>query len=117
MAHILLAEDDNGLRHFLKTALERAGHRVTAVADGEAALAAATDCDLLIADIALPGIDGITLAQQAQAQRPQLRIMFITGFVAMSVKAQESLGWAAPVMLKPFHLRKLVEEVGALLAA
>ena len=53
MARILLAEDDDNMRVFLTRALERAGHEVSAVGDGEAALVLATDgvFDLLLADV------------------------------------------------------------------
>src|SRR6266404_6884739 len=87
MARILLAEDDDNMRAFLTRALERGGHQVSAVGDGEAALTLATDgaFDLLLADVVMPGIDGIELARRASALIPDLRIMFITGFAAVAL--------------------------------
>src|SRR5260221_10943059 len=80
MARILLAEDDDNMRVFLKRALERAGHQVSAVGDGEAALTLAGEgaFDLLLADVVMPGIDGIELARRARAPLPRLRVMFMT---------------------------------------
>src|SRR3546814_7916067 len=89
MARILLAEDDDSLRTFLARALGRAGHEVHAVGDGDTALAALDDdeFDLLLADIVMPGADGIEVARRAGAGFPDLRIMLITGFAALMVRA------------------------------
>src|ERR1044071_1883423 len=71
MAEILLAEDDDAMRQFLSTALTRAGHRVVSHSDGRKALAALDrPYDLLIADIVMPGLDGIELARRARAASP-----------------------------------------------
>ena len=68
MAVILLAEDDDSMRTFLAKALERAGYQVRAVSDGIDALAALAEegeVDLLLADVVMPGLDGIELARRA----------------------------------------------------
>ncbi len=120
MAHILIAEDDDSLRRFLAKALERAGHEVTSVPDGIAAEKAVdgTNFDLLIADIVMPGLDGIELARRVCEQRPELQVMFITGFAAVALKARQLVPRSdTKVLSKPFHLRDLVEEVERLLAA
>src|SRR4051794_31368429 len=86
MANILLAEDDDAMRQFLSTALTRDGHRVSSHRDGQQALAALDrPYDLLIADIVMPGLDGIELARRARASDPRLRVMFITGFAAVAL--------------------------------
>ena len=79
MARILLAEDDDSMRAFLKRALERAGHDVEAVGDGVDALAAliADRFDLLLADIVMPGLDGIELARRASDDDPAMRVVLI----------------------------------------
>ena len=120
MARILLAEDDDSLRRFLTRGLEAAGHDVIDVRDGTTAVAAleAGPYDLLIADIVMPGTDGIELARIAAGEMPCLKVMFITGFAAVALKAQsmaESKG--GKVLSKPFHLKDLVDEVETTLAA
>ena len=112
MAKILLAEDDESMRLYLARALERVGYVVEAVDRGTAALALLEQdgFDLLLTDIVMPEMDGIELAQRAAVIAPEMRVMFITGFAAVALKA----GKAAPsakVLSKPFHLRDLVAEV------
>ena len=69
--------------------------------------------DLLLTDIVMPEMDGIELAQRAGEICPDLRIMFITGFAAVTLKAGKAVP-AARVLSKPFHLRDLVLEVDRL---
>ena len=75
MARILLADDDEALRNFAKRTLASEGHAVTDVANGGDALAelqAASDSiDLLITDIDMPVMDGVTLAQKLETPCPQ----------------------------------------------
>jgi two-component system cell cycle response regulator CpdR len=118
MANILLAEDDDAMRQFLSTALTRDGHRVSSHRDGQQALAALDrPYDLLIADIVMPGLDGIELARRARASDPRLRVMFITGFAAVALGDGKPAVPGATVLSKPFHLRDLVTQVKHLLSA
>jgi two-component system cell cycle response regulator CpdR len=117
MARILLAEDDDHLRIFLARGLQRAGHRVESVGDGAAALELArkANFDLLLADVVMPGLDGIELARQVSARQPGIRVMFITGFAAVTLQEDGISPHRPKVLAKPFHLRHLIEEVEALL--
>ena len=115
MIKILLAEDDESMRTYLARALERVGYSVVPVDRGTAALPLLQkeSFDLLLTDIVMPEMDGIELAQKAAVIAPDMRVMFITGFAAVALKA----GKAAPeakVLSKPFHLRDLVAEVDRL---
>ena len=112
MIRILLAEDDQVMREYLSRALEKSGYAVTAVDRGTAALPLVEqeEFDLLLTDIVMPEMDGIELAQKASELRPKLRVMFITGFAAVTLKAGKSMPQAR-VLSKPFHLRDLVLEV------
>ena len=112
MARILLAEDDTSMREYLQRALQRVGYEVSAVGCGTEAmpLLETEQFDLLLTDIVMPEMDGIELAQQAATISPSTRVMFITGFAAVTLRA----GRVAPeakVLSKPFHLKDLVMEV------
>ena len=122
MARILIAEDDPSMRQFLAMALERAGHGATLCEDGLSALAALEGgtFDLLLADIVMPGMDGIELSQRAAALAPSMKIMFITGFAAVvmdQAKDAAPAGQSSEILAKPFHLKDLVDRVERLLAA
>ena len=113
MIRVLLAEDDDVMRQYLVRALERSGYTVDAVDRGTAAMAlieAGEEFDLLLTDIVMPEMDGIELAQKAALIAPGLRVMFITGFSAVTLKAGRAVR-NAKVLSKPFHLRDLVLEV------
>ena len=115
MIRILLAEDDEAMRTYLARALEMAGYAVDAVDRGTAALPLLeqADYDLLLSDIVMPEMDGIELAQRASELAPEMRVMFITGFAAVTLKAGKQMPQAR-VLSKPFHLRDLVLEVDRL---
>lgn len=115
MIKILLAEDDAVMREYLTRALERSGYSVRAVDRGTAALPLLEEeaFDLLLTDIVMPEMDGIELAQKASELVPSLRVMFITGFAAVTLKAGNAMPQAR-VLSKPFHLRDLVLEVDRL---
>lgn len=112
MIRILLAEDDDVMRQYLARALEKAGYGVVAVDRGTAAvpLIESDHFDLLLTDIVMPEMDGIELAQHAATVAPDMRVMFITGFAAVTLKAGKAVP-QAKVLSKPFHLRDLVLEV------
>lgn len=119
MAKIILAEDDDDMRRFLAKALEKAGHHVTAFAEGASAFEEIkqTTFDLLLTDIVMPEMDGIELARRAAELDPALKIMFITGFAAVALHPDSRAPKDAKVLSKPFHLRDLVAEVDRMMAA
>ena len=113
MARILLAEDDNNLRPFLARSLENAGHEVLAFSDGEDALPALNvgEVDILISDLVMPGMNGIELARYAREKKPELPVIFITGFSAVAMEALDAVDGVSKVLSKPFHLNSLVDAV------
>ena len=64
----------------------------------------------------MPGMDGMTLARRAVRANPNIRVIFITGFAAVAMKAQQQYGAFTRVLSKPFHLSSLVEAVDQALA-
>jgi two-component system cell cycle response regulator CpdR len=109
---VLLAEDEEAMRGYLARALENAGYEVVAVDRGTEAvpLLESEHFDLLLSDIVMPEMDGIELAQRCNEVSPRTKVMFITGFAAVTLKASREQP-QAKVLSKPFHLRDLVLEV------
>ncbi len=100
------------MRTYLVRALEQAGYQVDAVDRGTEALPLLRDIDydLLLSDIVMPEMDGIELAQRCAEISPRTRVMFITGFAAVTLKASQEAP-RAKMLSKPFHLKDLVLEV------
>lgn len=109
---ILLAEDDAPMRAYLERALQNAGYEVVSVDRGTAAIPHLENggFDLLLSDIVMPEMDGIELAQRCNQISPRTKVMFITGFAAVTLKASREQP-RAKVLSKPFHLKDLVLEV------
>ena len=119
MARILIAEDDDSMREFLARSLRRAGHDVESAGNGLEAISALTqqEFDLLLADVVMPGIDGIELARRAARENPRLKVLFITGFAAVALRARSGISGDPKILSKPFHLKDLVSQVDQLLCA
>lgn len=118
VAHILIAEDDKAVREFVSRALRQDGHEVTAVSDGEQALAALARhrFDMLLADIVMPQIDGIALALKASKDYPELPILLMTGYAAERQRAHNLEALIHQVISKPFTLKAICDTVRRVLA-
>lgn len=91
---------------------------VSSCEDGVEAIAALElrEYGLPLADIVMPGIDGIELAQRTTTHLPDIKVLFKTGFAAVALNAQKiGANRNAKILSKPFHLRELVQEVDRIL--
>jgi two-component system, cell cycle response regulator CpdR len=108
MAHVLLADDEQATRELVRRALEMDGHSVVATAGGSEALellmARPDAFDVLVSDVQMPGIDGISLAQQATAACPRLAVLLMSGFVEQLERARQIKARKILVVTKPFTL-------------
>lgn len=118
MAKILLAEDDEAVREFVRRALSYRGHEITAVDDGTRALEAleAAHFDLLLTDIVMPGMDGIALALKVTKEHPGLPILLMTAYAAEHQRAHNLEALIHRVISKPFTLKQISEAVAEALA-
>jgi PAS domain S-box-containing protein len=117
---VLLVDDDTAVREVTACMLEGFGYHVTQAAGGAAALDlldGGAAFDLHLFDFAMPGMNGVELARQAEARRPDVPTVFVTGYA--DTKALDSIG-GRPVVQKPFRadalavaLRKALEAEGA----
>jgi CheY-like chemotaxis protein len=82
-ATILIVDDDNAVREVTASILREVGHRVLEAGSGGAALEILqreTSIELLLVDLAMPGMSGAELARRVQTKRPELPVLFVTGF-------------------------------------
>jgi two-component system, cell cycle response regulator CpdR len=113
MARILVAEDEAPVREFVVRALEHAGHEVISVGDGQRAVETLITArfDLLVTDIVMPEMDGITLALKVSKDRPDMPILMMTGYAAERQRAHNLDALIHKVISKPFSLTELLEAV------
>ena len=116
---ILIAEDDRAVREFIGRALDHVGHEVASVTDGLAALEAlrAAEYDLLISDIMMPGLDGVSLALKVSKEWPDMGIMLMTGYAHERQRAHNLEALVHCVLPKPFDLEKICGVVAEALEA
>jgi DNA-binding response OmpR family regulator len=116
-SHILVAEDQADIRDLIVLNLRHAGHEVTAVADGPAALAsqAERESDVLVLDLMMPGLDGLEVCKALRARGRATPILMLT---AKSTELDRVLGLelgADDYLTKPFSMAELLARVKALL--
>ena len=113
---VLLVDDDNAVREVTRAILHDLGYRVLEAGSGGAALdllEREPQIDLLIVDFAMPGMNGAELARLAQAKRPTLPVLFVTGFADRTALAGVS---EARIVSKPFVDDELASKVRFCLA-
>jgi DNA-binding NtrC family response regulator len=113
---VLVAEDDADVRGAVVDALQAAGHEVASAADGAAAAEAmkTTELDVVVSDVRLPKVDGLTLFRRSRetAHRPDFILMTSFGSVSDAVSALKE--GARDYLTKPFELDELVVRVGSI---
>ena len=120
-ARVLVVDDDTMVREVLVGQMEEQGYRVTQAADGLEALAqldGGAVVDLLISDFAMPGMNGLTLIQEARRRRPELPALLLTGYadanVGLAIEDAETAGTL--LLRKPVSSTVLAERAATLLA-
>ena len=118
-ATILLAEDEPSLRTLACSILEGARWRVLEARDGREALAIAAQypgiIDLLLTDVVMPELNGPELAQQLRSLRPELRVLYMSGYADSTLMRASERG--APLVRKPFDPDELTTRVRTMLDA
>jgi PAS domain S-box-containing protein len=111
--HIVVAEDNDSVRSYLKLMLERAGFRVTMVRSGDEASAAitamSTSPDLLLTDMVMPGRTGPQVAADARVRFPDLPVLFMSGYAGEAGKRADFA--AEDLVRKPFTDHELLERI------
>ena len=112
---VLLAEDDPSVRAVVSEVLSQKGYRVLRAPDGQAALEMARgqpgEIDLLVTDIVMPGMTGRELAEALTAERPGIRVLYMSGYTDDAVVRHGVLAEGMPYLQKPFSPRALASKV------
>jgi CheY-like chemotaxis protein len=107
---VLVVEDDASVRLVVVEVLGELGYEAIEMADTEAALnvlASDRRIDLLVTDVGLPGINGRQLADLARESRPDLPVLFMTGYTAAAARRSEFLAEGMEMIAKPFAVDAL----------
>jgi two-component system cell cycle sensor histidine kinase/response regulator CckA len=119
-ATILLVEDDRAVRNMTAQMLSRAGYRVLSAATPGQACALfeqhAVEIDLLLTDVVMPEMHGPVLAERLLARRPDLRVLFVSGY-SDAMPASATATGRGTFLAKPFAASRLVATVAELLTA
>ncbi len=111
---ILVAEDEQEVLYLMFRTLRGLGYNAFGSANPKAAVTLGEHfegkIDLLVSDIVMPGLSGIELAEKMVAKRPNLKILFITGYAPSDIKSK-SLGDKIQVLQKPFDAIELATNV------
>ena len=117
---ILVVEDEAGVRAFSTEALTELGYRVLSAHGGDAALSlldAHPEVALLFTDVVMPDMNGRKLADEARARRPDLKVLFTTGYTRNAVVHNGVLDPGVALIGKPFTVSELAEKVRGVLDA
>lgn len=109
---LLVADDDPEILRVLTKVLVREGYQALGAASGDEAMAVLRETpavQVLITDIRMPGMDGITLLRQALALRPELKVVLVTAFGDMEECYRVMEMGAYEYLTKPFKIPELLE--------
>jgi DNA-binding response OmpR family regulator len=116
---VLVVEDEALVRMLVVQTLEEAGFAVREAAEAQGALEMLRNDDairLMVTDVGLPGLNGRRLADAARVERPDVKVLFMTGYADSSL-IETSLPEGFSLITKPFDLDDLAARAQALLAA
>jgi two-component system cell cycle sensor histidine kinase/response regulator CckA len=112
---LLVVEDDLAVCNVTRRVLERAGYQVLVAENGQRALetmeASPREIALVITDISMPGMSGQELGVELRHRRPQIKILYLSGYSPQQLTASDPAGGEAEFLGKPFTTRGLLEKV------
>ncbi len=118
---ILLVEDEANLRYLARQYLEKQGYKVIEAADGAVAMQIAVAHEavihLLLTDVIMPGMNGRELAQRISEIRPNVKVLYMSGYTENVIGHNGTLDVGVRLLQKPFNLRDLKSKVREVLDA
>lgn len=112
-ANILVVDDEAAIRHFLIRVLEREGYQVAAAADGQEALQVleTSRFDLLLTDLKMDRLDGVSLLREATERYPNLAIILLTGHATVESAVAALRRGATNYLLKPVKNEEIIAAI------
>jgi PAS domain S-box-containing protein len=118
---ILLVEDEANLRYLARQFLEKQGYKVIEAADGAVAMQIVVAHEgvihLLLTDVIMPGMNGRELAQRVSEMRPNVKVLYMSGYTENVIGHNGTLDVGVRLLQKPFNLRDLKDKVREVLDA
>jgi len=118
---VLLVEDEDSVRELVRETLVSRGYKVLEAENGESGLQVGENykgqIDLLITDVVMPGIGGRELAKKLLLMRPNIGVLFLSGYTEDAVVNHGALGPGRVFLQKPFTLQSLARKVREVLRA
>jgi hypothetical protein len=111
---VVLVEDDPAVRMLVLNLLKELGYRAFEAEDAKTALPlleSGLRVDLLVTDVGLPGMNGRQLAEIARQHRPQIKVLFMTGYAQMAAERQGFLEEGMDMVAKPFSIDLLANKI------
>ncbi|MEN6401084.1 MAG: PAS domain S-box protein, partial [Armatimonadia bacterium] len=112
---LLIAEDNEPVRHLTALMLHEHGYQVIEAGDGQEAMLTLSDparkVDLLVVDVVMPGMSSVDLIEQAQAARPGVRVLVMSGYSGDAAVYQKITSLGVPYLEKPFDADTLYAKV------
>ena len=116
---ILIVEDDAAVRSATRQFLQHGGYNVLEAGDGAQALATAQQhpgpIHLLVTDLMLPGGSGVSMGRQLASFRPEMKILYVSGYADHSMLHESLWSGKSALLRKPFAYQALLQKVRALL--
>jgi CheY-like chemotaxis protein len=116
---VLVVEDEDALREVTRRILARNGHTVLTAATGSAAVQVAAEhpgkIDLLLTDVVMPQMLGKELAERIRALRPEIRVLFMSGYAQPVLASQGTLEEGVALVDKPFTEAALMAKLRSVL--
>jgi PAS domain S-box-containing protein len=111
---VLLVEDEESVRQLVRETLQARGYNVIEAENGEAGLRAAEQAstiDLVITDVVMPGMNGRELARRLAAERPQIKVLYLSGYTEEAILHEGGMEAGTAFLQKPFTLQVLARKV------
>ncbi len=116
---VLLVDDEAALRELIRQVLERNGYSVLVARDGTEALRLAKEhagpIELLMTDVVMPGLSGTKVAELVAADRPEIKVLFVSGYSDDAVVRRDLMAPGTGFLSKPFALEAVLRQIRQLL--